>query len=971
VATQLGEVALPRKSTSRSNEPVIGRALSRAEVLENAASFAEKWEGKEGIKPHKEESHKQSFWRELFAVYGLPVGAVATFEFSIGNVRGNTSSIDLFYPKVCIVEHKSRGCTEAGFAKALAQAVEYVQDLTRAGQTASLPPYLIVSDFARIRVYDLRSGADKPVADFHTADLAKNADALDFLRSGLSATGGTAAEASADFKAVQLLCDLHDALEDGGYSGHQLEVFLVRVLFCLFADDTEMFERGTFHDIVRSSREDAADLGALLAQTFNVLDTPITNGRRTQQPPALFASLPYVNGALFQEDLGFATFTRQMRDALIRCCEFGWQDISPHIFGSLFQSAMEARERRSIGAHYTNERDILKVIRPLFLNDLEHELAECGSRSAALRSFHEKLASLKFLDPACGCGNFLVVAYRELRRLEHECLTRLQALASKSSLEKHGKSIDPSLLKVSISQFYGIELDEWAARIAEVALVLTERQEDLRLLNAFTYSRLPLKHGGHIRIGNALRIDWNEVLPASDCSFIMGNPPFVGSKWQSDTQREDMAVCAEGVKNYGLLDYVAGWYLKATDYTRLSDIRCSFVSTNSISQGEQVGVLWDEMFKRGARIHFAHRTFEWQSDARGEAHVHVVVVGFGMKDRSGKVIFDYPDGSDDPTSVSVRNISPYLVEGADFAITSRSTPLCNVPPMVSGNQPIDDGQYLFTPEERLEFISQEPKSAPYFKRWLGGDEFINGIERWYLHLVDCPPTELRSMPLVQERIAAVRRFRSASRRASTVKLAETPTRFQVEFSPTAAFLALPQVSSERREYIPMAYLTPEFLPGDKLRCIANATLFHFGVLTSLMQMSWTRLVTGRLKSDYQYSVKLVYNNFPFPQSVSDSQREAVETAAQGVLDARAMHPTATLADLYDPLTMPPNLRKAHDVLDKAVDRCYRATPFKSERERVEFLFAMHQSLSAPLTAKTEKRGRARKAKPKGNPTILE
>lgn len=962
----------PTKSRKPTNtSTVAGRTLSRAEVLQRAADFALKWEGEGGLKPQKEESLKQSFWRELFEVYGLPVEAVATFEFAVGNVRKTTSFIDLFYPGVCIVEHKSRGCNEAQFRKALQQANEYVQDLTRTGQTASLPHSLIVSDFERIRVYNLKQNAGTPVADFLTLDLPKHIEALDFLRGGV-ALGESVEEESADFKAVTLLCDLHDALEDGGYAGHQLEVFLMRVLFCLFADDTDIFEKGAFHDIVKSSREDATDLGALLAQAFEVLDTPTKGaGKRTPMPPAMFAGLPYVNGSLFSERLGFVTLDRKMRDALLRCCEFGWADISPQIFGSLFQSAMEPRERRSIGAHYTTEDDILKVIRPLFLDDLERELSECGSRTAALQAFHSKMASLKFLDPTCGSGNFLVCTYRHLRRLEHECLERLQRLASKSERQKHGLTIDPSLLKVSPSQFFGIELNEWAGRIAEIALVLAERQEDRRRLQTIAFSRLPLKSMGNVHIGNALRMDWGDVLPASECSYVLGNPPFVGGKYQTDEQREDMAACAGSVKNYGLLDYVCGWYLKATEYAKGGETRCAFVSTNSISQGEQVGVLWGELFKRGVKIHFAHRTFEWQSDARGKAHVHVVIVGFGIGDRTGKVIVDYPQGASVPVVIAAKNISPYLIEGTDFAVTNRSEPLSHAPALVSGNKPIDDGNYLFTPEEKSEFLRREPGAERFFRRWLGSVEFINGIERWFLQLRDVSPSELRSLPLCMERVERCRAFRLASKSPPTQRLADTPTRCHVEFVPTSSFLAVPYVSSARRDFIPMGYLGKEYVPSDLLRCMNDATLYHFGVLTSSMHMAWVRTIGGRLKSDYRYSVNLVYNNFVWAQGVTDEAKASVEKAAQAVLDARSAHPDCTLADLYDPLTMPVSLRKAHDALDKIVDRCYRKQPFGSDRERVEHLFGLYQSVTAPLVGETTRRRGAKTKPPKSNDRLLQ
>jgi hypothetical protein len=652
--------------------------------------------------------------------------------------------------------------------------------------------------------------------------------------------------------------------------------------------------------------------------------------------------------------------------ALQHCATLDWSRISPAVFGSLFQSVMLStdgkKKRRQIGAHYTSERDILRVIGPLFLDEIKSELERAGTSKRMLNALHERIAEIRIFDPACGCGNFLVVAYRELRLLEYEILRRL-----------YGERVEPEHLKVRIEQVNGIEINEWPARIAEVAMFLIEHQMDdrMRALLPKFFTRLPIKSVANIHVGNALRMDWNEVIPASKCTYILGNPPFVGSKWQTESQREDMATCAVGVKNYGLLDYVCGWYLKAVDYTKESKSRCAFVSTNSISQGEQVGVLWNELFARGAKIHFAHRTFEWQSEARGEAHVHVVIVGFGLGDVATKRVFEYESARAEPAVREARNISPYLVEGADFALTSRSKPLCDVPEMVSGNQPIDDGNYLFTSAEYAEFVSNEPRAAQFFKRWLGGEEFINGVERWYLYLSNCEPSQIRAMPYACARVEAVRKFRLGSRRASTVKLAATPTRFQVEFSPTQPFLALPQVSSERRVYIPMAYLTTDYLPGDKLRCVASATLYHFGVLTSLMQMSWTRLVTGRLKSDYMYSAKLVYNNFPWPQAVDSKSEAAIESAARTVLDARAAHPEATLADLYDPIVMPADLRDAHDNLDRAVDRCYRKQPFTSERERVEFLFDLYQKLAAPLAAEAKPKKRTRKSKSPDSSTVTE
>jgi len=937
------------KQNPQPSEVASDHSVTRFEIKELAKAFAHKWEGKDGIKPEKEESHKQTWWNELFAVYGVPRTVVATFEDSVKNSKGNAGSIDLFYPKVCVVEHKSRGCSNQEFQKALQQAIEYVQSLAREGRSHDAPRYLVISDFERIRVYDLKkSGASETFADFKTIDLAKNIDALLFLAGGEAAKPRS--EQSIDIKAVELLGGLHDALEAGGYKGHNLERFLVRCLFCLFADDIGIFQDHDFEDIVTTSREDANDLGALLANAFRVLDTEQVEGRREPQQGPLFANLPYVNGELFKEDLGFTNFTLAMRHALLQCCAFDWSAISPAVFGSLFQCVMEPKERRQVGAHYTSEADIMKVIRSLFLDELEDDLDKCGTSKTALQAFHDKITTLKFLDPACGCGNFLICAYKELRRLEYECLERLAPHAKAKDKKLHGISVDPTLLRVLPSQFYGIEIGEWAGRIAEVAMILTEQQEDEKIRHGLSFTRLPLKNGIKIHIGNALQVDWNTVLPPDKCSYILGNPPFCGGKLQTSSQRADMAKAASGVKNFGLLDYVTGWYFKAADYIRGTSIRCAFVSTNSVSQGEQVGVLWGNLLSRGIQIHFAHRTFAWESEARGRAHVHVVIVGFGCGDHQPKLIYEYDTDGNELSPILAKHISPYLTDGNDVILTNRHKPLCAVPEAGVGNKPIDGGNYLFTTEEREAFIASEPKAAAYFRKFMGADEFISNKPRWCLWLGDASPSELKSMPKVLERIEAVRRFRAASKSPPTQKLAKTPTRFHVEFIPSAPYLLIPLHTSERRAYIPIGYLPADTFTSNSCLAIANASAYHFGILTSAMHMAWVRQICGRLESRYRYSARLVYNNYPFPQEITDAQRQAVETAANGVFDARDRFMEQTLADLYDPNTMPPELVKAHDALDQAVDRCYRKEPFTSERERVEFLFALYEKLEYPATA---------------------
>jgi len=907
--------------------------ISWNEIRSRAIAFSKEWAGGQ-----RERAESQTFWNEFFKVFGLTRRHVASFEEPVRGLAGSYNFIDLFWKGTLLAEHKSRG---KDLGRAHSQALDYIQDLQREGRADEIPRYVIVSDFAQLALHDLE---EDTTTQFPLAELHRHISHFGFIPGYKQHK--IEAEDPINIRAVQIMGDLHDALEAGGYSGHALERMLVRVLFCLFADDTGIFERDAFKLFIENhTKPDGSDLGPQLAQFFESLNTP--KDRRQKNLLEELAELPYVNGELFAESLRFAAFNRDMRNRLIACTRFDWSRISPAIFGALFQAVMEPKERRQIGAHYTSERDILKVIGPLFLDELRAELDKAKHNRRKLRALHDRLALIRLLDPACGCGNFLVVSYRELRKLELEILKRLELRRGDTQ-----KMLDVgALAKIDVDQMYGIEIEEWPARIAEVAMWLMDHQMNLLVSETFGqyFTRLPLLKSPHIRHGNALRIDWNDVLPAAQCTHVLGYPPFVGAKYQTKTQRKELREVAAGIKNAGLLDYVTAWYFKAARYIDGTSVTVAFVSTNSISQGEQVGILWGHLFKRhGVSIHFAHRTFAWESEASGKAHVHVVIIGFGLQATRQRRLFEYQTIKGAPTELAVANISPYLVEGPDKCIVNRSSPLCDVPAMTSGNKPIDDGNYLFTPEEKKAFVTKEPGAKPLFKRWLGGKEFLQGIERWCLFLGDANPTTLRKLPHVLARVRAVKEFREASDSLPTKKLAQTPTEFHTKFVSTRNYLAMPQVSSERRQYIPIAFLGKSVLCGDKLRLVPNATLFHFGVICSAMHMAWVRQVSGRLKSDYQYSIILVYNNFPWPQEVTDAKRRAVEEAAQRVLDVREAYPEASLADLYDPLSMPADLAKAHAKLDRAVDRCYRSQPFASERNRVEFLFRLYEQLTSPL-----------------------
>ena len=910
------------------------------EIKQRAVQFSREWAGESS-----EAAEAQSFWNAFFNVFGLPRRSVATFEEPVRKLSGQYGYIDLFWKGRLLVEHKSRG---KSLEQAESQAFDYLQSLAREGRHDEIPRYVIVTDFDRLVLYDLEPDdiAELPLfcglrvlhVEIRVQDLHRNIRLFSFIPGYKVRTFGH--EDPINIKAAEVMGALHDAMAEGGYTGHELEQFLVRILFCLFAEDTGIFDPNAFSEYLENqTRSDGSDLGMHLARLFQVLNKP-QNKRQTNLDERLL-TLPYVNGGLFAENLPMAEMNAEMRAALLRCAGFDWSRISPAVFGSMFQAVMEPGERRQIGAHYTSEWDILKVVHALFLDDLRAEFASIEHNHKKLELFHVKLGKLKFFDPACGCGNFLVITYRELRILE---LDVLEALGTGNQI-----MTDISLLsRVDVDQMFGIEIEEWPARIAETALWLMDHQMNLLLAEKFGqyFVRLPLRKAARIVNDNALHLNWKHIINPVECSYILGNPPFIGGKYQSKEQRVDMATVAKGIKSFGLLDYVTAWYLKAVDFIQETEIRVGFVSTNSITQGEQVGLLWNALFARGIQIIFAYRTFAWQSEARGKAHVHVVIIGFAQNVKGAKRLYDEVDGSVSVTEV--KNISPYLVEGSNTVILNRQKPLCDMPKIGIGNKPIDGGQYLFTSDEKAAFIETEPNSTSYFRRWFGAREFINGIERWCLLLKDCPPDQLRRMPEAVKRVEAVRNLRLASKSLPTQKLASTPTRFHVENFPTGDFIVIPKVSSERRLYIPIGFQTKDVLISDLCFILPNSSLYHFGILTSSMHMAWVRQVCGRLKSDYRYSNKLVYNNFPWPQEITGRQNTTVEKAAQMVLDVRAKYATSTLADLYDPLTMPSDLVKAHAMLDREVDRCYRKAPFINERQRVEFLFVLYERVVAPL-----------------------
>ncbi len=951
-----------------SPPPVL--TLSREEMRGRALAFAARWAG-----PQREEADAKTFLDEFFTVFGRDRRAVdARFEHRVEREARAEGRIDLFWPGKLLVEMKSTG-RDLSDAKggAARQAFDYIEALP----ADERPRWVLVSDFHRLALYDL--GEDihdylrglasvrktKPTlaAAFTLADLPDKLRHFAFIRDAEQELFAT--QPDINLKAVALLGDLHDTLKSSGYSGHALERFLVRVLFCLFAEDTGIFEWNSFTRLVETTRKDGSDLSGQLGHLFQTLDQSAPARQKTL--PAILAAFPYVNGGLFAERIEIATFTAEERAALLACCRFDWSRISPGIFGSLFQGVMDKKERRAKGAHYTSEENIRRVLDPLFLDDLRAEftkLRAASGKKKALEQFHDRLAALRFLDPACGCGNFLVVAYRELRALELEVLQAIYGNQLPLGLDVG------DLARLNVDQFYGIELEEFPALIAETALWLTDHQVNMAFSKAFGrhYNRIPLKKSPTIVHGNALRLDWPSILPPAKCSYVLGNPPFIGKKEQTAEQKADLTLTWHDAKGTGILDYVTCWYRKAADYIRDTAIRCAFVSTNSITQGEQVGVLWSQLAQHRIKIQFAHRTFVWHNEASGKAHVHVVIIGFGLADLPQKRLYDYDARGQMSATSGNATIGPYLTVGSDQVVRNRTAPINGAPPINYGSMMIDkdrtagdEAGLILSARTKAELLDECPGLKPHIRRLYGGEEFLNGTERWCLWLVDAEPALIRSSSLLRARLETVRNFRLGSNRPQTRELAATPGLFGEIRQPDTRYLLIPKVSSESRRYLPIGFMAPKDIASGSALVVSGATPFHFGVLSSAMHNAWMHTVAGRMKSDFQYSGNIVYNNYPWPEP-TPAQRPAIEKAAQAVLAARAprLAAGASLADLYDPLAMPAELLKAHQALDRAVDKSYRAAVFTSDRERVEFLFARYEQLTAPLAPAAPKPARKSK-----------
>lgn len=924
------------------------------DIRTEAARFAARWADEK-----RENAEAQSFWNELLAVYDVDRKKFASFEQPVEGLatKSGRGRVDMLWPGLFMAEHKTRG---EDLEAATTQAMEYVEVLEEHQQ----PQWVAISDFETVRLHEVETGK---AVQFPLIEFPQRVELFGFLIG--RQLRHQAPSDPVNVKAAEQMANLHKLLSTSGYKDHQLRVLLVRILFLLFGDDTGLWdERGLFYDLLADrTAKDGHNVGTVIGELFDVLATK-REDRQTTLPDHLMV-FPYVNGDLFNETIRTARFTPEMRNMLLQASKLDWGQVSPAIFGSMFQGVMDPITRRHLGAHYTSEANILKALGPLFLDDLKAQREKARGDRRKLEALLALLPTLRFLDPACGSGNFLLLTYRELRRLE---------LDIQVELHKGLQALDvQSLLRVNVGQFFGIEIDEFAAQIARVAMWLTDHQMNIEASHQLgqNFVNLPLTQSAHILHGDALNADWAaHVGIETDMDargfYITGNPPFVGGKKMTADQRAAVVKEFPGVRDAGVLDFVAAWYVKAARLQhRLQTVRpklevgTALVSTNSVTQGEQVAPLWTAVLETyGQVITAAHRTFKWSNDARRKAAVHCVIVTFRPAAQVTGVprrLFSYPTPTSAPSEDRTANITPYLTDGPTVIVHKARKPIVSgTLPMHFGNMPLDGGNLLLTPAERDELLKVEKDAAPFIKPLLDAEDFISGETRYCLWLADAEPAELAKLKHVLARVEATRQWRLSRDRPQTLKKANTPTLFGEDRHPRSGnYLAIPGFSTERRDYVPIAYLTSETVVNNKLYMVPDADLLHFGVMQSRLHMDWMRLVGGRLKSDYSYTKEIVYNTFPWIEAsaIKPKQRAAIEQAAQAVLDARAAHPKSTLENLYDPLLMPADLRHAHDTLDRAVESAYGVKAKTTEAQRTAFLLTRYQATAPTLTPVKSKR----------------
>lgn len=931
-------------------------SLSLNTIRERCVKFAHEWS--DCVGDEKQEGHE--FMRELMQCFGITKRKAISYERRSNRAStGRQGYIDALIPGKALIEMKSAG---KDLDKAEEQALDYIHDLAN----VETPRLLIISDFRRIRIVDLDSelatdgSGDAGRTEFRLAQLPDHVDDLKFLAGYGMVQVGSREQEEASIRAARVMADLYEALDGSGYSDHEASIFLIRTLFCLYGDDAGLWERDLFTEFLETrTREDGSDLGAQLALLYQTLKTPMECRQSTLDE--LTARFPYVNGGIFEEQLNIPSFSSAMRDELMRACAFDWSGISPAVFGSLFQAVKSPEARRELGEHYTSETNILKTLGPLFLDELRQRFADHVHDAKKLKDLRKELGELRIMDPACGCGNFLVVAYRELRSLDTEILVRIRELelARKDNDEFQATMFfddrgEHAEIMVQLDHFFGIEIEEWPARIAQTALHLAHHQanREMERLLGQAPSILPLSTSAHITIGNALRTDWTQVCTPSPSVRIVGNPPFIGQSMRSEEQTDDLRV-VWGDSYDGYLDYVTGWFIKASQYFHAvpQGGRFAFVSTNSIAQGAPVPALFRPLLEGGWRIRFAHQTFAWTSEAPGAAAVHCVITGFDRgapHEKARPVLFTYLSPKALPEALPVDHINPYLVEGPDIFVDKRTTPLAPILPTVRfGSKPADGGHLIVEAKDYPRFAA-DTIAAKYLRPFRMGREVVRGLDRWCLWMdtEDFDPRDIDRSPILKERVQGCSTFRSHSTKQITKDGAKTAHLFQENHQPPGPYVGIPSVVSETRRFYTVAHFSEDVIAGNQLYTALDPDSFLFAIISSSMLMTWQMTIGGRLESRLRFANKVVWNTLPLPE-VSDKQRAAIIAAGQGVLEARAEQPGVSLADMYNPLAMSPSLLKAHRALDRAVDRAFGARKaLETNEQRLAILFKRYQEMTA-------------------------
>lgn len=911
----------------------MAKPLVLSDIRARAGAFVADWRDAEGY----ERGEAQEFVRGLLAVFGISGRTAAVYEKRAQRAStGHRGYIDALISGTALVEMKSQG---EDLVAAEAQALDYIESLTEHER----PDFVITSDFKRFRLLDLTAEPGKDeLVEFPLNDLPKHVEDLMFLAGYRRTSFGSTEQEQASIHAAQLMAKLYEHLESTGYDDHQASVFLIRTLFCLYADDAGLWERDLFSRYIEErTSEDGSDLGAQLSTLYQALNKP--EEKRYGRDDDLIQAFPYVNGSVFGEAVEIPYFDRASRALLLQAAYFNWSSISPAIFGSLFQSVKDKKARRALGEHYTTETNILKLIRPLFLDELEERFTKARSKKADLERLLTHLGSLQFLDPACGCGNFLIIAYRELRALElriHERLQELDPARAQLSLDAESR------VHVKLSQFHGIEIEEWPATIARTAMFLVEHQanQSVNLTLGYAVPMLPLQDSARITVGNALRTDWSDVLPPSADVIVMGNPPFLGHATRTPEQAQELRDVWQR-KDIGRLDYVTGWYRKALDFFGDAAGRFAFVSTNSITQGEPVPALFGPIFGAGWRIRFAHRTFAWSSEAPGAASVYCTIIGFDKEKKPAPRLFTYARPKATPSEVATTSINGYLVDGPNVQVEQRREVLGDgLGPAVFGNMARDGGHLIVEADQYAE-VAADTVATKYLRPFVQARELIHNTPRWCLWLVDLDPADIARSTILRSRLDAVRAFREESRASSTRGMATTPHLFGQRSQPTLPYVCIPRHFSEERPFATVASFGPEVICGDANFKAEDPEGFLFAILSSSMFITWQRVVGGRLKSDLRFSNTLVWNNLPLPGN-SKEIRDQVISGGRAVLDARSMHPERSLALHYSPLAMDPTLLKAHRTLDAAVDKAFGARrTCTSEQERQQILFERYAEMT--------------------------